>query len=319
MYRCKECNATYKDKVEYCECGNNTFEYIEDKPQHAVHKQQTKITPADKLKKKSDIVSFSFLAICIILSILIWVFAGNTTKPTKKQKTSIPKQQKVINKNIPNINQIWDDTPMYQPQYNIQQNGQQPEVINRDNPIPLTSTPADYLRRIRESEKIIQKPKQQIYYPPKQNQQETNKNSATKENVQQPNKQKPQTSEPKPIQTIVETPKPAPKPKLPAYDPNDPELLNYKSALRNALFSRLAVGSIRGSGTCIIEFSINKQTGKLENRRFVEQSNNKGLNDSIYYMLMSVPKFNTPPDCYNGEKLRMKFYFNNGYYEISYI
>ena len=30
MYRCKECKTEYKEKVEYCECGNNTFEEIAD-------------------------------------------------------------------------------------------------------------------------------------------------------------------------------------------------------------------------------------------------------------------------------------------------
>ena len=31
MYRCRECKTEYREKVEYCDCGNNTFDYIEDK------------------------------------------------------------------------------------------------------------------------------------------------------------------------------------------------------------------------------------------------------------------------------------------------
>lgn len=300
MYRCKECQAEYKEKVEYCECGNNTFEYIQDKPSQQIKKDITN----DNLKRKSDIVSISFFVICLVLSILVWAFAGNSPKPKSSNKNKI-KQQKVIKKNIPNINQIWDDTPLYQPrtqQYNEQSYEQQPEVINQDNPIPLTSTPAEYPRRLRPviDNSYINKPS-------------TVQKNDTKPKTQV-QKNKSLTSE---SQNHVKISKPVQK--LPKYDPDNPELLNYKSALRNALFSRFAVGSIKGSGTCVIEFSVNKQTGKLENRRFVQQSDNKALNDSIYYMLMSVPRFKVPPASYSGEKFRMKFYLNNGYYEISYI
>mgnify|MGYP003094406488 CR=1 FL=1 len=295
MYRCKECQAEYKEKVEYCECGNNTFDYIQDKPAPQIKQDITN----DNLKRKSDIVSISFFVICLVLSILVWAFAGNSPKPKSSNKTKI-KQQKVIKKNIPNINQIWDDTPLYQPrtqQYNEQSYEQQPEVINKNNPIPLTSTPAEYPRRLKP---VIDN----SYINKLSSQQKNNTKIQTYKNSGLAN-QNPKVS--KPVQ------------KLPKYDPDNPELLNYKSALRNALFSRFAVGSIKGSGTCIIEFSVNKQTGKLEKRRFVQQSDNKALNDSIYYMLMSVPRFKVPPASYSGEKFKMKFYLNNGYYEISYI
>ncbi len=289
MYRCKECQAEYKDKVEYCECGNNTFDYIEDAPAPIIENK----APVDNLKRKSDIVSIAFFVICIALSALIWAFAGNSAQQAKTslQKKEIVKQQKVINKNIPNINKIWDDTPLYQPKQ-TQPIEQQPEVINRDNPIPLTSTPAEYPRRIEPAAKTVSKP------------------------VQKPKQETAQAQKTNPVQPKVTE---KPKQTLPAYNPNDPELLKYKSALRSALFSKFAVGSIQGSGTCIIEFSVNRETGKLENRRFAQQSDNKALNDSVYYMLMSVPVFNIPPSSYHGEKIRMKFYLNNGYYEISFV
>lgn len=290
MYRCKECQAEYKDKVEYCECGNNTFDYIEDASKPKVKEKPS----ADRLKRKSDIISIAFFVVCVVLSALIWAFAGNSAQKQTQNKNEIVKPQKVINKNIPNINTIWDDTPLYQPK--PQPSEQQPEVINRDNPIPLTSTPVEYPRRIeplKPAPKSVQKPA-----PAK-----------PKQEISQPAKVQP--AKPK----ITEKPKQT----LPAYNPNDPELLKYKSSLRSALFSKFAVGSIQGSGTCIIEFSVNRDTGKLENRRFAQQSDNKALNDSVYYMLMSVPRFTIPPDSYHGEKIRMKFYLNNGYYEISFV
>ena len=107
-----------------------------------------------------------------------------------------------------------------------------------------------------------------------------------------------------------------PKPKKPVYNPNSPEMLRYKNNLRAALFSKFAVGSIKGSGECSIQFSVDK-TGKLINRKFSKESSNKDLNDTVYYMLMSVPRFSPPPDEYNGETIRMNFKINNGDYEIT--
>ena len=67
MYRCKECKAEYKTKVDYCDCGNNTFDYIEEAiPQ----KPKQPLT----LEQKSEFVSRVFFAICLILSIIIWLF-----------------------------------------------------------------------------------------------------------------------------------------------------------------------------------------------------------------------------------------------------
>ena len=293
MYRCKECQAEYKEKVEYCDCGNNTFDYIEDAP--VLHKSEKKHFKTDDLKTKGDIVSIAFFVICIILSILIWAFAGNST--AKEQKTSQVKtvKQQTANKNIPNIDKIWDNTPLYQPK----PTEQQPEVTET-NKNPVTPTSADYLQPVN---------------TPKTSTTSTPKTKPVTKNIQSP---VPKNTVTKPVQPKVTQNKPVQK-TIPAYNPNDPELLQYKSALRAALFSKFAVGSIQGSGTCIIKFTLNKDTGKLENRAFLKKSDNKALNDAVYYMLMSVPRFKTPPSSYNGEEIRMKFYLNNGYYEISFI
>ena len=93
-------------------------------------------------------------------------------------------------------------------------------------------------------------------------------------------------------------------------------MLRYKNNLRSALFTQFAVGSISGVGECSIQFAIDKN-GKLINRKFSQESSNKALNDAVYYMLMSVPKFDAPPSEYNGQIIRMNFKINNGNYEIS--
>ena len=136
MYICRECKTEYKEKVEYCDCGNNTFDYIEDKI--IVKKEKTPLS----LEQKSELVSRIFFTLCIILSIIIWsIPIGNT--PAKKQKATQTKQKTNINKTIPNIDKIWDDTPIYEPK----RQEEQPEVIIQ-TPIPLTSTSVDYARRI---------------------------------------------------------------------------------------------------------------------------------------------------------------------------
>ena len=112
MYRCRECQAEYSIKVEYCECGNNTFEYIEDEKKEVPQQPKKQI---DRVKQKSELISKGFFAICLIFSVLIILFAGNSTQP-KKTKKSTAKKHQVIERKIPNINQIWDDTPIYQSQ-----------------------------------------------------------------------------------------------------------------------------------------------------------------------------------------------------------
>lgn len=134
MYRCRECKAEYNEKIEYCDCGNNTFDYIEDTKQPAKKQEKKPIT----LEQKSEIVSRIFFALCIILSILVWMIPVGKT-PAKKQPVK-PKTATV--KNIPNIDKIWDDTPLYQPVTAEQQT----EVSSTK---PLTLTPAEYARQNR--------------------------------------------------------------------------------------------------------------------------------------------------------------------------
>lgn len=304
MYRCRECKAEYKEKVEYCDCGNNTFDYIEDTkpavksvPEKQTHRPLT-------LEQKSEIVSRIFFGLCIILSILVWMLPVNE-KPAKTQKTNIhAKQKPAVTKNIPDIDKIWDDTPLYEPR-------PEPE------PVEKPMTPVDYVRQLTESVTQINKPKtanntqtSQISKPaPKTS---SAKSSAPKKIVQVQKKNNNITNIKKDMPVNPELL----APQKPAYNPNSPEMLRYKNNLRAALFSKFAVGSIQGSGECSIQFSVDK-TGKLINRKFSKESSNKGLNDTVYYMLMSVPRFSPPPDEYNGETIRMNFKINNGDYEIT--
>ena len=302
MYICRECKAEYKEKVEYCDCGNNTFDYVEDKNKiQAVNTKQS-LT----LEQKSELVSRIFFALCIVLSIIVWsIPVGKTSdkKPT-------PNQQKPISTStfIPSIDKIWDNTPAYQPKPKQEQVQQQNPLEKLRQEIPLTFTPA-------KDKKVVQAEVQK----------KNTESVKSKPNVQKTKQVQPKTSKPVQPKTSHNITSPAPKldkkplykePQKPIYNPNSPTMLRYKNSLRSVLFSHLAVGSISGSGECSIQFAIDPN-GKLINRKFSQESSNKALNDAVYYMLMSVPKFTPPPAEYDAQTIKMHFKIDNGNYEIS--
>ena len=297
MYICKECKAEYKEKVEYCDCGNNTFDYIEDE-QVAQSLKATKSRRTLTLEQKAELVSRGFFALCIILSIIVWAIPIGKT-PAKKSSTT---QQKPVSTStsIPNIDKIWNDTPIYQPK-----SRQRQEQVQQQNPldklrqeVPLTFTPVE---RKKISQAEVQKKNNELVKPKTQSR-KTKQVQTAKTSVQQPKKlnEAPLYKEPKKM----------------TYNPKSAEMLRYKNNLRSALFTHFAVGSISGSGECSVQFAVDK-TGKLINRKFSQESSNKALNDAVYYMLMSVPKFTAPPAEYNAQTIRMHFKIDNGNYEIS--
>jgi len=319
MYRCNDCGLEYKEKVDYCDCGNNTFEYIKD----VVPK---KVTKPLSLEQKSEIISRLFLAVCILLSIIVWAIPVKTQQ-TVEEKKSTPKN----NIAIPSIDKIWDSTP-------VAQKKETKEIIINEIPIPLTAIP-DYAKPKFSEQKKTTKPKEQSKIQKVESPKTTSKPSQTSKpasNLKQnttsntstahKNNTNPKTTNAqvtKPIQnntnsqqTNNQINKSSVVTDKPKYNPNSPTMLKYKAGLRAAMFSKFAVGSISGSGTCSVHFSVDS-TGKLVNRGFTKQSDNKSLNDAVYYMMMSVPKYNPPPSEYNGETISMTFKINNGEYEIS--
>ena len=254
------------------------------------------------------------------------------------------KEQKVDLKNIPSLEKIWNDTPP------------KAEMISQKE-VKELSSPLDEIRQAIPAPKQVQtssKPVQnqnisQINKTTPKNQPVINNQSkSTSKPVTQPkpvttqskpstSQSKPAATQPKPVTQNKKTSNPnnlkpasaaqntstqnvqnkaVENPKR-VYDPNNPEMLKYKGSLRAALFAKLPVGSIQGSGSCSVQFSVDK-SGKLINRTFTKQSENKSLNDAVYYMLMSVPHFASPPEGYNQEVIRMNITMNpDGSYEIS--
>ena len=107
MFRCLDCQNTYNIKPEYCECGNNIFEEIISQEQsNKVEKKEPFLEQYPQIKrfiKSLDVLSVSIFILCIILSILAFVFI----KPTENSQDNInKKEQKIINK-IPSIDDLW--------------------------------------------------------------------------------------------------------------------------------------------------------------------------------------------------------------------
>ena len=288
MFKCSECSEEYQIKPDYCKCGNDIFIEIEPANHEKTYSKEAS-KPVISLQK---IFPIAFFILCIILAILPW-----TMKQTPQKSSPVQKQTAQTVKNIPSIEQLWQEPKITEP---VQIPKPAAQQVPPEAPVTLP-----------------QKPK-----------------VTTAPQPQKPKEQKIEKKQPKPsIQKNVAVPaNPQRQVKLPQpkTQPNGQnvsteikkmdarEFLNYKGAVRNALLARLNLAAVKGEGECLIEFSVDN-SGKLLNRRFISQSSNKSVNDEVYYKLMRLPSFKKPPQYYNGEKIRFKIYLNNGYYEISYV
>lgn len=330
MYICTECQEKFKTKPEYCSCGNDEFRFVKDEDENSnsmeenTHTSSKENLPKDNSTLKSAF-SILFFIVCIILSTIIWLIkpeqkAADTTAPQETQKE------------IPDFDKIWKDGIALKP-----------------------SSPKPQENRPKTEENKVQKAASQAQSKPKATQSTKNQNpiSQVQKTVQTPKVTKPATTKPQsskvqqPVKietqsqiklpqsvkdtikqtssTPTQTSKPATTPEItptqPKIEPtkmSEREFLNYKGAVRSALLANLNVTAIQGSGDCAVEFSVDN-TGKLINRNFIYKSSNKTVNDEVYNMLMRLPYYKQPPVHYNGEKIKLKFMFNNGYYEISFI
>lgn len=271
MFRCTDCNAEYKIKPDYCDCGNNMFNEIpEQMPAHSY----TAI-PA------GQIISIIIFVFCLILAVIPWTIPAQKSKPV-----SSPAKLEKQEANIPDIDKIWNDkTAKALPPITAQQTAAEPKKSPASRVVtPTTQQPA---------KNNVTAPKKQSSQKPKQ-QQTVNQNK----------------------KATATTPPASPKPQRPVMSKTEFE--NYKNGIRLALLSKLDLVKITGAGECAVKFSL-AQNGKLINRGFLYQSNNKSLNDQIYYMLMRLPVYKTPPAGYSGEVIKLKFRIDNGAYEISFI
>lgn len=297
MFRCTECSEEYKIEPDYCKCGNDEFEEITELQEKNISNGSKQISEKTESKIPLKLVfQISYIIFCIILAIIPWLFKTEKAAHTHEQTVSKTTQS------IPDIENIWTDkietpTPQPKPESQIAKNVE--NIINKV--IEPKSAQKDTSAKTQPKTQQNKQVKKTVQ----------NKNQTAKPAAEKP-KLPPSVLNPKP----ADTPKSQPKPKPPQM--NNQEFLQYKGEIRSALLSKLNITAVQGTGDCAVEFSIDN-SGKLINRNFIYKSSNKSLNDEVYLMLMRLPYFKQPPQYYNGEKIRLKFYINNGYYEITFL
>lgn len=281
MYKCSDCGAEYKTKPDYCDCGNDSFIEIKEERKEF------------KLKPVNVDLSIWVLVGCLILSLLVLMFFAN---PKPQEETVTRKVTKPINeKQIPDIETFWDNTPV------------------KVKTVKTTET------TVVEEKSEPQKTLTQWFKPKSEPVQQKTVQQKKTVQTKTVTKTTPTATSNKQTQTTKKTTTTNVVKKTPTKTvANSTEVLNYKYRLRNALFSKLNYSQIKGSGKCGIQFSVNSE-GKLINRAFIFQSDNKSLNDEVYKMMMRLPVYKTPPQGYKGELIKITIEFNNDEYEVKLV
>ena len=118
MYRCLECKTVYRDKVEYCKCGNNVFEEVPTTPQvqEKITTSQDVVESSRQLLTPAEILSYVVIGACCVLSIAFVMFYGPETQ--KKEAPAIV-EKAMQTKEIPSIDDLWNDNPEYTVHANV--------------------------------------------------------------------------------------------------------------------------------------------------------------------------------------------------------
>lgn len=136
MYRCTECQAEYSELPQYCDCGNDEFEEIqeevfEDDYEEPKRKKEVskKLTKEEKLEleeeKRDKQKSLIALAVIAILCIVVFIIPPHKKPKMQQHKEKIAKQ----NVKLPSVYTYWDDTV--------------PRAFRKDDPLanlPLLNT-----------------------------------------------------------------------------------------------------------------------------------------------------------------------------------
>ena len=318
MFKCTECEKKFDIKPLYCDCGNDLFEEINvvnnDGMTGKKKSKQGGSYLKERLERKNISVSALAIFLCSLVFSFIVLFWGDSNSTPNTHLTGKTTNSKIME--IPDIDALWDNKLPDITRNTAQKNAKENVTVvekNTKNIAPQKVTknktlPSSDVKKTKTEQKQTQTVAKQ-----KTNNEKKNTSVTTKQTNTVP-KTTTKTTLSK-TQTTSVTTKPAQVVQQPKV--NTEEMNNYKIALRNALFSKLSVVAIVGKGRCGIEFSVDA-TGKLVNRAFTFQSDNKSVNDEVYKMLMRLPSFYPPPEGYNGEKIKMTFTFDNGSYLIDF-
>lgn len=319
-YKCTECAQEYDELPQYCDCGNDSFDVIENENSAQSSTTQYSDLPPDNsvqksgVHRKNDFLSILVFVICIILSVFILFFAGNSLLNKDNSKASPGKEIKEISektddnsvKNIPSIDELWSENKV-----KTESTAKKDEQI-KISPAPESKAAAPVNTVSNKTVSPVQKISKNTTNTVKKD-----SSSPAKKVIQKPvskqiktveNKKAPSsTSSTGIIQKAATTKADAAAQKQ--------ALLNYKIALRNKIASNINFAAIIGDGYCVISFKIS-QSGKLVERAFSKQSTNDSLNDAVYNAIMQTPAYNPPPAAYKNETLKLSVKMYGGNFEV---
>lgn len=309
-YKCTDCGQEYDAKPEFCDCGNNVFEEIIDKKVENLDKiyPQAEFKPEFPKKRNLDILSVLVFIICIILSILSWIFIGKDTENIAQNTTEEPV---IMNaKEIPSIDKLWKEkslsvltiTPQPIPEpTGVKVVGKKPEKT-----VQNVSKP----RQTAQAKTATQQPKSTMTEEEKQAIIKKLTTKSTPAKTVSTTVQRSQESAKAEVKTEIN-----PEVKVPDTAQLNKELGAYKIALRNRLGKSINFAAVIGDGRCVVTFKIDR-TGNLIERKFSVQSKNNSLNDAVYAAILGNPTFKEPPEGYKGETLTLTVTMNGGNFEV---
>lgn len=337
IYKCKNCGQNYYEKPDFCECGNNVFVLIKsfDNTNSDISQKYkddfSTLYPNNEFVEQEDIlydknnskILIVFSCVIFVISLIlssVFLYKGIVYKPVLNEKNIVSKN--INNKNIPYVDTYWDNSIISSNKQsaNIRSNKianieniifetpkTKPEIVmNKIDATSKSSTENKNTNSVKKSQKTVtdlnQKVTQVNEKPLKNN---VEKVVTTNKNIQN-NK------------SSNDIPEKVSSADIKKQEQEIADLLQYKADLRLRLFQHFPILNVFGYGVAVIGFNISSE-GKLNNRRFIQQSENKSLNDALYHMLMSVPIYSPPPKYYKGEDIVLKMDFNNGYYSFSFV
>lgn len=343
IYKCKNCGQNYYEKPDFCECGNNVFVLIKsfDNTNSDISQKYkddfSTLYPNNEFVEQEDIlydknnskILTVFSCVIFVISLIlssVFVYKGIVYKPVLNEKNIVSKN--INNKNIPYVDTYWDNSIISSNKQsaNIRSNKianieniifetpkTKPEIVmNKIDATSKSSIENKNTNSVKKSQKTVTDLNQKVN--------QVNE-KPLKNNVEKVKLQEKVVTTNKNIQnnkSSNDIPEKVSSADIKKQEQEIADLLQYKADLRLRLFQHFPILNVFGYGVAVIGFNISSE-GKLNNRRFIQQSENKSLNDALYHMLMSVPIYSPPPKYYKGEDIVLKMEFNNGYYSFSFV
>ena len=343
MYRCSVCNSEFKEKPQYCDCGNDEFIFIEEQtapkeiaPTPTKAPEPAKYIEEEEIERpKQDILGLMFFICSLILALIIVLFP---VKQDEQSASNIINEESKTVQNIKSIDEIWDNTlpkvvnnvvpQVQEPPKEIQPKQEVivlPEVKEpRQNPKIQVKAQTQKEPQPKAQQKPAQtvakipttpKPAQPISAPTKtQTQTQTQpKTTAQTQSKTTTTAQKPAQTQPKaqtqtqtqPIQVQPKTTQTAQKPvQTVKATTSVSEINQYKKALRNKIASKIDFLDIVGDGNAVLSFKVSS-SGMLYDKKFETRSSNISLNDELYQAMLSMSSFSNPPSELVNKTLRL--------------